>query len=202
MPTKERTKLTEGEAILLRSMFPKGMELTIKEIMKQTPYTSYERNNTYLKSLARKGIIKEGKVGKTFVYSIIPSAWASKRAFSVYALERTETFAKKHAVIAQALQELSNEAVNVLIVFGSYAKGTERRDSDIDVLIVSEEKGKIDVVLTSLRRRYGLHIHPVVIPKIEFAKIKNENKELWNSLMMHGILFKGYELFYHHAYET
>jgi len=202
MKAKENNTLTEGEEIVLRSMFPKGKERTIKEIQKKTAYSSYERNNTYLKILAQKGVLEEKKFGKTLVYSIIPNKWASKKAFNAYALERAEDFSEKHAIVSKALQELPQEEADLVIVFGSYAKGSERKDSDIDTLIVSDEKEKIESTLTSIKRRYGLQIHSIIIPKTEFAKIKNENKELWDSLVTYGILFKGYELFYQYAYKT
>ncbi len=202
MTNIEPQEITEREEVLLRSMFPQGKDLTIKEIMKKTLYTSYERNNTYLRSLAQKKAIEKRKVGKTLVYSLMPRSWASKKAFHAYALEKAKKFSDKHKLISRALGELPQEETEVIIVFGSYAKNTQRKDSDIDVLIVSSEKGKTENILASLKRRYGLHIHAIVISKSEFVNIKKENKELWDSLVMQGILFKGYELFYYHAYET
>ncbi len=202
MAVKESSKLTEGEEIILRSMFPKGREQTIKEIQKKTPYSSYERNNNYLKSLARKRIIEEKKIGKTLVYSIIPDILFSQQAFHAYAFDRLQEFSEKHKIISQALKELPQEKIELVLIFGSYAKGAERKESDIDVLVVYSNKEAVEHALTSLKRRYGLQIHPAIIPKSEFAKIKTENKELWESFVMHGILFKGYELFYHYAYAT
>ena len=202
MAQKESQEISEGEETLLRSMFPQGKALTIKEIMKRAPYSSYERNNTYLRSLAQKKMLEEKKVGKTLVYSIISSLWVSKKAFHTYALERAPAFSDKYTIIAKAFGELPWDVSETIIVFGSYAKGTERRESDIDVLIVSNEKEKVESAITSLKRRYGLHIHAIIVPRAEFAKIKKENKELWESLITHGILFKGYDSFYYHAYET
>ncbi len=202
MAYKKQQELAEGEETLLKSMFPKGKELTINEIMKRTPYSSYERNNTYLRSLAQRKAIEQKRVGKTLVYSLMPRLWVSKKAFHEYALERVKEFSDKHKVISQALQELPQEEIDAVIIFGSYAKGAERKESDIDVLIISNDKGRVETAITSLKRRYGLHIHVIIIPKSEFAKIKTENKELWDSLVTYGILFKGYEIFYYHAYET
>ncbi len=194
--------INEGEEIILRSMFPKGRELTIKEIMPKTGYSSYERNNSYLKGLARKGIAEEKKIGKTLVYSILPQTWAAKKAFSAYSLERAELFSQKQVVVSKALMEISVEMADAVIVFGGYARGLQRKESDIDVLIVSDEKETIEQVIASIKRRYGLPLHPIIVPKKEFANIRKENKELWESLVTHGILFKGHELFYHYAYEN
>ena len=200
MEKKEKTNLAEGEEIALRSMFPKGKELSIKEIMKHTPYSSYERNNTYLKSLAQKQIIEEKKAGRTLLYSIIPDTLISKKAFHAYAFEQVQSFSERHPIITKALKELFKEGIDIILVFGSYAKGTERKDSDIDILAVSNKKDKVERLLTSIKRKYGLPLHAIIVPMVEFGKIKSENKELWDSLVMHGILFKGYEVFYQYAY--
>ncbi|MEI7718979.1 MAG: nucleotidyltransferase domain-containing protein [archaeon] len=194
------SEVKEGEYALLESMFPKAKDLTIKEIMKSAPYSSYERNNSYLKSLAKKKIIEGKKIGKTYVFSLISDNWSSKKAFYSYALERSKTFSGANKIISLALKEIPEEDTELIMIFGSYSKGIPGADSDIDLIIVSENKEKVDVDLTSIRRRYNLKIHPIIIPKTEFIKIKNENKELWASLVANGIIFKGYELFYHYAY--
>lgn len=202
MAEKRDLKLTGGEEIILRSMFPKGRDMTIKEIREHAPYSSYERNNTYLKSLAQKKAIQEKKIGKTLIYSIISDKWFSKQAFHAYAFKRAQEFSEKNIIIAKAIRELPEELTELILIFGSYAKGTERKESDIDVIIVSSEKEKIELAIASIKRRYGFQLHPIVIQKSEFVKIKSENKELWESLINYGILFKGYELFYYYVYST
>ena len=196
------SELEEGEHVLLRSMFPKAKNLTIKEIMKNTPYSSYERNNSYLKSLSNKKIIKEEKIGKTLVYSLIPNNWHSKKAFYYYSLERTRIFSEKHKTISSAVRELSGEEIDFCAIFGSYAKGTEKKESDIDLLCVTFKKEKVETLTATIKRKYGLDIQQVIMPRKEFGKIKKENPEFWAALVNYGVIFKGYELFYHYAYET
>ena len=140
----EDYNLKEGESVILRSMFPKAKDLTIKEIMKNTPYSSYERNHSYLRSLARKKVIEERKVGKTYVYSLIPNNWSSKEAFFSYALERAKLFSDKNKTISLALKEIPEEDAEVVMIFGSYSKSTQRKESDIDLLIVSSKKEKVE----------------------------------------------------------
>lgn len=202
MSKKHNADLEEGESVLLRSFFPKAKELTIKEIMKQSSYSSYERNNSYLRSLAKKKIIQEKKIGKTLVYSLIPQNWFSKKAFHEYALNKARLFSEKHKTVASAFKELPVEEGDFYVIFGSYAKGTERKESDIDLLCVTSYKEKMETSLASLKRRYNIKIHPIIISKTEFVKIKRENPEFWQDLIYYGIIFKGYELFYYYAYET
>ena len=200
--SKYHSDLEDGEYALLRSFFPKAKEMTIKEIMKHSSYSSYERNNSYLNSLAKKKVIQEKKIGKTLVYSLIPQNWFSKKAFHEYALNKARLFSERHKTIANVIKELPEEELDFCAVFGSYAKGTERKESDIDLLCITSNKEKIETALASIKRRYNIVFHSIIIPKTEFAKIKKENLEFWHDLITYEIIFKGYELFYYYAYET
>ena len=90
--------------------------------------------------------------------------------------------------------------IHSIVLFGSYAKGTQTEKSDVDVICVSDQKKLIEDKIKSLRYGYGKHFTPIVMLKTEFAKIKEENKEFWNDLLNYGIIIKGYETFYYYAY--
>jgi len=195
----KQEKLSESELEILKSFFPKAKELTLKEIMQKSKY-SYEPINRLVHKLAKRKIITEKKFGRTLVYDLDTKKTESKVAFYIYETERTSKFSKEYSSVYLGISEIPEEDTDLIIVFGSYAKGIAKKDSDVDLLVVSSSKEKAEVDITSIRRRYGFEIHPIIIPKTEFVKIKNENKELWNSLTENGIIFKGYELFYHYAY--
>ena len=63
-----------------------------------------------------------------------------------------------------------NYAVVAIILFGSYAKGTEHEDSDIDIAVVTDDiktdKFDEEVNLTLLRRKIDSRIEPHII-KVE-----------------------------------
>ena len=66
-----------------------------------------------------------------------------------------------------------NYNVVAIILFGSYAKGTEHEDSDIDIAIVTDDiktdKFNEEVKLTLLRRNIDSRIEPHII-KVEDYK--------------------------------
>ncbi|MBS3098638.1 nucleotidyltransferase domain-containing protein [Candidatus Pacearchaeota archaeon] len=196
------SEVEEGEHTLLVSMFPKARDLTIKEIMKNSPYSSYERNNSYLKSLDKKKIIEEKKVGKTLTYSLISSNWHSKKAFHSYALERARKFLEEHKTVALGLKELPEEKIDFLAIFGSYAKGTEKKSSDIDLLCVTSKGKEIEKSISAIKRKFNLDVQAVIMPRTELGKIKKENIEFWSDLVNYGRIFIGYDLFYYYAYTT
>ncbi len=191
--------LNETELKVLKSFFPEGNEITLKIIMERTGL-SYEPVHRTIKRLTNKKLVSVKKFGKTSVYKTDFQKEEVKLAFIFYAKQKLKDFSEKHGRIFRALSKLNEENVDFLAIFGSYAKGTERKNSDVDVLCVGSNKKKIEKEVKGLRYETNLEFAPVVIIKSEFAKIKLENKVFWNDLVRFGIIFKGYELFFYHAY--
>lgn len=194
-------KLGKTELEILQSFFPSGKDITLREVMKKTGY-SYEPVYRTLKELANQKFIDVKKFGKTLVYSLDFRKEPSRVAFYLYAREKSNNFREKHFAVVSALSGLSEEKIDILAVFGSYAKGIERKDSDIDVICATAEVEELKNEILSLKRSHNLDFAPIVVPKKEFAKIKKENPEFWSDLVDHGIIFNGYELFYYYAYLT
>ena len=78
-------KLSILEGTIISSFFPEAEDMTIKEIIERIEdERSYERVNTALKSLVKKEIVKEKKVGKTLVYSLnLQNLYAESMGFKV-----------------------------------------------------------------------------------------------------------------------
>ena len=105
-------------------------------------------------------------------------------------------------LFALLLKKKGITKIDVLILFGSYSKGTERKESDIDILGVSENKEETEREIRSFKYSTGKDFSPVTIPRVEFPKIKKENPELWNDIIKNGIIFKGVETVYFIEYEN
>ncbi len=191
--------LKETELRILCSFFPEGKEITLKQIMERTALT-YEPVYRNIKGLEKERIILSKQFGKTLVYSLNFEKEEVKTAFFFYSKNRLKEFSDKHRLIFNALSKLKNENIDFLAVFGSYAKGNQRKNSDIDVLCVSSDKNADEHELKSLKYFTDSEFAPVVMPKSEFKKIKEENDIFWEDLVKFGVIFKGYELFYSEAY--
>src|SRR3989338_9359580 len=128
-------EISSLERTIIASFFPEAEEMTIKEIQERVKY-SYERVNSALKSLTKKKIIIEKQKGKTLVYSLdLKNLYLETIGFNAYMLQREIEFTKKHRDIYQAIKEIEeNPYVWGVILFGSYSKGTENKQSDVDVI--------------------------------------------------------------------
>ena len=72
---------------------------------------------------------------------------------------------------------LQNYDVKAIILFGSYAKGTNHEDSDIDIAIITDDLkhgDRIDeeIYLMSLRRNIDRRIEPHVIKVEDYENIE------------------------------
>jgi predicted nucleotidyltransferase len=190
------------EGTVISSLFPEGKDMTIKDIMERTEY-SYERVNSALKSLAEKKIVGEKKVGKTLVYSLDLHSLYAGIGFDHYMLEREIEFIKKHRGAYNAIKEImDNPHIWMIVLFGSYSKGTESKQSDVDIICVSDNKAETEHFIKSLRYKHNVEFAPVVLPLHEFPKIRNDNPELWHDLKQYGIVFKGEDYFYSWMYQA
>ena len=189
------------DGTVIASFFPEGEDMTIKEIMERTEH-SYERVNSSLKYLTEKNIVNEKKVGKTLVYSLDLHNLYAEIGFGSYILERESDFIKKHRTVYNAIKEIrDNPYIWMVVLFGSYSKGTETEQSDVDVICVSNKKEETEHFVKSLKHKYNVDFAPVVLSLHEFPNIKKDNPELWGDLKMYGIVFKGEDSFYYWMYK-
>ncbi len=196
-----KMELSMLEGTILSAFFPEAKDFTIKEIQKRVDY-SYERINSALKSLTEKKIVTEENKGKTLVYSLNLQNLYSEIEFGSYCLEKEIEFIKKHKIIYKAIEEIMNNPfVWMVILFGSYSKGTESKQSDVDILCTSNNQKETEKLILSLKHKYGIDFSPVVLSPNEFPNIKKDNPELWNDLKIYGIAFKGDDQFYYWMYK-
>jgi predicted nucleotidyltransferase len=195
-------KLSMLEGTILASFFPEAKEMTIKEIQERVDY-SYERVNSALKHLTEEKIVFMVQKGKTLLYSLdLNNLYAESMGFNAYMLEKEIWFIKEHKTIYQAIKEIENNPyIWMVVLFGSYSKDTQTKQSDVDILCISDKKKEAEEFIYSLKHKYGINFAPVVLPLYEFPNIKKDNPELWADLKHFGIVFKGDDYFYSWMYK-
>jgi len=94
----------------------------------------------------------------------------------------------------RAVEELINEIKPTLaILFGSTAKGNFKKQSDIDILIVHNERiKKIDKKVKEISSRYGLKINPIII---KFSELDTRDEAI-KHILITGYPVTGYRYFY------
>jgi len=77
----------------------------------------------------------------------------------------------------------------IIILFGSYAKGEDNINSDIDLFVISDIKKELK--LEKFEKKTNRKIEILIKNKKEFSDMKKNNKNLTNSIL-NGIILKGY----------
>ena len=109
--------------------------LSIRKISKLRRI-NYKSAYFALKKLAKEGIVNLKKAGNTTLCSFNMSFNGS--VFAVEYHRRNELLKNKNfLVMYQELQKIN--APFIALLFGSYAKGTQTRHSDIDLLIITDD---------------------------------------------------------------
>ena len=90
------------------------------------------------------------------------------------------------------LKEKYGNKVEEIVVFGSYARGTAREDSDIDVLIVGNIKldEVIDISFPILLK-YGVYIAPIVMTRGYYEYLKSRNSSFIKNILREGVPLYG-----------
>src|SRR3989344_5950485 len=163
-------KISQVEYVVLRCFFPEGKEMTINEIIERARY-SYERVNTALKRLEQKKIVSSKKVGITLVFKADYNNLYLDLAFHFFMTKRLIDFENKQLLIYKAVKEIEAEPLELVVLFGSYSKGTATKQSDIDLMIISESHKNKNNAVYGLKSKYGLNVSPVFVKRTEFPKI-------------------------------
>jgi predicted nucleotidyltransferase len=131
--------------------------------------------------LARFGIVKAEKTEVTTKIRADLDSDAYrfyKKIFNLYRIER-------HLIIENLRQAFEAEAI---VLFGSFAKGEDIEESDIDVLVISNRKtdDKVREFLDICEKELNRKINLIVLPSL-----KNSSPEFKNAVA-NGIVLYGY----------
>lgn len=132
----------------------------------------------YAKELEEEGILKSSAVGNMRLYS-------ADRASKVFIFEK-RLFNMSEINNSGLLEFLIDRCENpVIVLFGSYFRGEDTENSDIDIFV--EFHGHVEICLEKFEKILGRRIH--IIMEKSMRSIKN--KELANNIA-NGMVFNGF----------
>ncbi|MFH0876062.1 MAG: nucleotidyltransferase domain-containing protein [archaeon] len=152
-------------------------KLRVREIERELdiPLPSVIR---YVKESVSENILKREQIGTVVFYT-------ANRSEKEYLIEKKLSNIRQiysSGLIEYLINELSNP---VIILFGSYARGEDTENSDIDLFIQTKSKSSIDL------KKYEKNLNRN-IQLFTFNSIKEiQNKELANNII-NGIIFNGF----------
>ncbi len=162
-------------------------KFTINEIAKSLQeYYSFVHRTVH--KLIKDGVIIKEKAGNSYLCSL---SLENEKTFALIQLSEIEkknefySSNKELKLILEDFVKSLGSTINPIsiVLFGSYAKGTATKESDIDILLIGKIKIGIDKITRGIYARYGKEVTVVVMTANDFKKQKDKTliKEITNS---------------------
>jgi uncharacterized protein len=185
-------KLDIGENdLMVLSLFSEGYdrEYYIREISTCLPI-SHGTAQTILERLEKKLVLLSSLRGKTRLFRIKPGEIAVQY-FILAEQYKKISFMEEKPYVTEVLNKIDPFIEGTTLLFGSYAKGTETGDSDLDLLVA----GRCDEKeISKIGKMYDIEINLQAFPEQVFERI-DPRDTLLIEIKNHHIVWKNTELF-------
>lgn len=182
--------------LLVLSDLP-GRGVTREEIRKFTKLGSKSLTDS-LKNLKEFDITKAAKEGKITYYKLNLASKFTAQIIELCRLEK-EKLNNLNFEIGIILREFTRMCLDVIepkkiILFGSSVKTRHRKDSDIDICIITEKKIKVENDLRlehaaeKIENRFKRNIQMHIFTEQEFEKLKTSKNLLASEIARDGIV--------------
>lgn len=182
-------------------------EFSIRQISKKLT-KSYSYTYNKIQDGISNGILRSKKRGASTSCSLNLESQKTLELLSAISVSDKDAFAKKQCVLSSALDELavkvkekSNYNIFAMILFGSTAKGTARKKSDIDLFFISPSKEKYDEMIenecNAIRMSYGREVNPIVAePKMYINMLREKEENVGKQVLRNKVIFFGANKFW------
>ncbi|MFH1365162.1 MAG: nucleotidyltransferase domain-containing protein [archaeon] len=151
----------------------------LSKLLNKSPTTI----SKYLKKLEKEGILKSEEKLSHLLFKANYDEENFKRLKRDYNLKKIGD-----SKLVDFLIKTFNEP-KTIVLFGSYAKGENISNSDIDLFVLSPIKKEIS--LMKFEEKLKCPVHLIIKSSQEFEKMKEKNPELLNSII-NGMVLHGY----------
>ena len=143
--------------------------------------------------LEKFGLIKIQPVGRAYQVILNEKSYILNKILEPIFIEESKTLDELILVLQK---HLTTKIIFTAVVFGSAARGEEKEDSDIDLLVVSDDFDHAAEVVASasedISEVFHTRVSPIIFTKKEF--ISKEKRELVRSIFSNYILVAGSKL--------
>ncbi len=158
-------------------------EIHVKGLAKELKI-SPQTANYYLKFYKKEGILRERKEGNLMLYSLTDNCLVRELKI-FYILNILSEFSKKF---------VKENKVTSLVLYGSHASGTYDKNSDIDLLVISQTKKLNFNGIKALERKTGKEVKIQVFTLGEWRNLKRKKDSFVRSVLSKYILLYGAEI--------
>jgi len=142
-----------------------------REVVRRTG-VSVGAVNQILRRFQRVGLVEMDRRGKTNLYRANlrnPVARQFKVLFNVLALND----------LVDKVKQISDR----IVLFGSCAEGTDVKDSDIDLFILTSDTETVNHEVRLCEEKTERRLSPIIVDSNELAKMKTKDKPLYERIL-------------------
>jgi len=149
-------------------------KFTINEIAKALgQYYSFVHRT--VNGLIKDGVVIKNTAGRSHLCSLNLKNEKTLTLIQLSEIEKRDDFYNKNKELKLILGDLvksieSQSGTVSIVLFGSYTRGMAAKESDIDILLISEEKAGTDRITKEIYAKYGKEINTIVITPDDFKK--------------------------------
>jgi predicted nucleotidyltransferase len=170
-------------------LLAKQPKLTMNQIAKELN-ESYSFVNRIINRMITEDLIKKEVIGHSLLCSLNRKNDKTKALIILNEVERKQQFLEKNKELKLITDEiLTDIKADSIAIFGSYAKNTQTKDSDIDILILSKNKIDTTKLTREIHAKYGKEISPVIMAKID------PESSLVKEIIKNHVILAGFEKF-------
>lgn len=133
-----------------------------REVMKRAKISKGSADKI-LRKLAKLDLLMREEKGRMVFYKLNmenPVARQFKILYNVWNLRKV-------------VEKVGNYSRKI-ILFGSCAEGTDTKESDIDLLIIAEEKRPVEEAISEFNKKSERKISPIIVNANELVKLKED----------------------------
>ncbi|MDI6737638.1 MAG: nucleotidyltransferase domain-containing protein [Nanoarchaeota archaeon] len=197
----KNTSITKAEMQIISFFIDNTQkEFGIREISRKARM-DYRHVHAIIQKLAKKGALLKRRQANLDLCSLSLKGDFGEICF-VEAM-KARVFMEKHRMIKEFFNAAMDKAKYMhysIVVFGSFAKGKETRNSDMDILVIASEKSAAEEIVRILNAEsvaIAAGIHAMAISEADFiSNLADKKPNVITEAFKSHIIITGAEAFY------
>ena len=185
----EKVNITENHLNIL-SLFTRSFDSEyyireVQKILKISPRTA----QLILDDLEKKGLLESKIRGKIRTYKLKKNLTTAKYLI-LTEQHKQIAFLEKNQIIKEVIEKITPLIRGIGLIFGSYVKGINKKDSDLDIFIIGKYNRKN---IKEISKTYKIELNIKNYPKNIFEKTMNADILIKEVLKDHIIFLNSEE---------
>ena len=173
-----------------------GRVFTVRKLAEAAKVSASEAA-IYVQQLEKFGVLNIQPVGRAYLLSLNDQSYILNHIFKPMIKAETQTLDELISILRDNLGDTKAKAsVISAVLFGSVVTKVDREDSDVDLLVISEDFDEATTLVSKAQEKISLAFNSRLSPLIMNQKevIKKKNDSLIQSILANCIIVTGKDL--------